>query len=179
MNRNKGFTLTEIVVVISLIGILAIVIVPKVLSISDKANDKGVLTQFKNIEENVRYHLLAKKELPNIESFMDLVSEDYIFTIKTAVIKKENNNYFLAIRTVSDFLTTYGEPLGMSYIIHYDKNSRDVLNGFYEPGDEVDTFVVNDIEGCKDILMKLPSKDVEAMILDCLYSNVPEVVFYK
>lgn len=179
MNKNKGFTLTEIVVVISLIGILAIVLIPKVLSISDKANDKSVLAQFKNIEENVRYHILSKKELPNIEDFIGLVSDDYIFTIKTAVIKKENGSYFLAIRTVSDFLTTYGEPLGVSYIINYDKDSADILNGFYGPGPDTDTFVVNDIEGCKDILMKLPSKDIEAIILDCIQSNVPEVVFYK
>lgn len=179
MNKNKGFTLTEIVVVISIIGILAMALVPKIMSISDKANDKGVLTQFKAIEENMRFHLLTKAELPNIESFFDLVSEDYIFSIDTVMINKENDNYFLAIRTVSDFLTTYNEPLGMSYIIYYDKVNNDFLNPYYQVGTEPNTFVVNDIEGCEDLLMNIPSKDIEAIVLDCLRSNVPEIVFYK
>ena len=42
MNRRKGFTLVELVVVIMILGILAAVAAPKFLNTSSKATDSGI-----------------------------------------------------------------------------------------------------------------------------------------
>jgi len=55
MNRKKdgGFTLIELMIVIAVIGILAVVLVPRMTSARDSAKNAGVTTNAKSIEAYV------------------------------------------------------------------------------------------------------------------------------
>ncbi|AET66663.1 prepilin-type N-terminal cleavage/methylation domain-containing protein [Desulfosporosinus orientis DSM 765] len=48
--KEDGFTLIELMIVIAVIGILAVVLVPKMSSIKDSAKATGVITNAKSIE---------------------------------------------------------------------------------------------------------------------------------
>ena len=51
-NNRKGFTLTELVIVIAVIAILAAVLIPTFTGIIGKANDSAVLQEARNVYTN-------------------------------------------------------------------------------------------------------------------------------
>lgn len=65
IKNNKGFTLTEIVVVIAIIGVLAVALVPKLNSFLGKADRVGAITDFQSSFANVvRAEVIEKGKLP-------------------------------------------------------------------------------------------------------------------
>lgn len=66
IKNNKGFTLTEIVVVIAIIGVLAVALVPKLNSFLGKADRVGAITDFQSSFANVvRAEMIEKDQLPS------------------------------------------------------------------------------------------------------------------
>ena len=51
--KDGGFTLIELMIVIAVIGILAVVMVPKMSGVKDSAKSTGVITNAKSIEAYV------------------------------------------------------------------------------------------------------------------------------
>lgn len=66
IKNNKGFTLTEIVVVIAIIGVLAVALVPKLNSFLGKADRVGAITDFQSSFANVvRAEVIEKGNIPS------------------------------------------------------------------------------------------------------------------
>jgi len=54
LNNRKGFTLVEMCIVLAMIGILAAIIIPNVISYREKAREEQTLIQMKsNIKQNI------------------------------------------------------------------------------------------------------------------------------
>lgn len=51
--KDSGFTLIELMIVIAIIGILAVVLVPKMSGVKDSAKSAGVITNAKSVEAYV------------------------------------------------------------------------------------------------------------------------------
>lgn len=49
-NKDDGFTLVELMIVIAVIGILAVVLVPRLGGVRDSAKEAGVITNAKSVE---------------------------------------------------------------------------------------------------------------------------------
>lgn len=177
MKNNKGFTLTEIVVVIAIIGVLAVALVPKISNFSDSAKDKGIVVEFESIKKNLDFYKITNKKLPNVSEFNTLLEGDYEFEIKSALIKEDedlsDNIKNLAIRTESTEMSIYNEPIGSTFVIKYN-TAEDDLFGKYDSGSGK-----VDLVGAKTYLESIESENVEVIILDSLASNVPEVIYFK
>ena len=52
--EKKGFTLTELLIVIVIIAVLAVALIPKISGYADKAKETGVVTDFRSIQTSVQ-----------------------------------------------------------------------------------------------------------------------------
>jgi general secretion pathway protein G len=71
---QRGFTLVEIMVVIVILGLLATIVVPNIMSASDEAKEGKALTDVKMIASSVRMYYAKHSRLP--ETLEDLVTKD-------------------------------------------------------------------------------------------------------
>ncbi|QGG49052.1 type II secretion system protein GspG [Heliorestis convoluta] len=65
LKDNKGFSLIELIIVVAVIGILLVVIVPKIGGVPIKAQMAGVKSDFLAIETVVKQYYLEYNRLPN------------------------------------------------------------------------------------------------------------------
>lgn len=63
LGNKKGFTLVELIVVIAIIGVLAVVLVPKLGGFGDKAKGAGALTEAKQVATAADSLLIEKGKL--------------------------------------------------------------------------------------------------------------------
>lgn len=73
-STERGFTLVEIMVVIVILGLLATLVVPNIMSASDEAKEGKALSDVKMIAEHVRSYYVKHSRLP--DSLEDLVTQD-------------------------------------------------------------------------------------------------------
>ena len=71
---ERGFTLVEIMVVIVILGLLATLVVPNIMSSSDEAKEGKAKSDVKMIAEAVRMYYVKNSRLP--DSLEDLVTKD-------------------------------------------------------------------------------------------------------
>lgn len=94
--KEKGFTLIEIAIVVTVIGILAGVILPRALHVKDDAVAKVKAVNIKNVQTAVDLYYLEKGSYPVSSGNVDftLLVPDYInekpegtYTIDNGVVK--------------------------------------------------------------------------------------------
>lgn len=71
--RYKGFTLLEILVILTLIGILMSFIAPQLLSHPDKARNLEVSAELKTIKNALHLYYLDHQEFPNVAAGLDIL----------------------------------------------------------------------------------------------------------
>jgi len=69
--RNKGFTLIEILVVVFIIGLLAAVVLPRLMGTTDEARVEQVKLQIRNIETALKLFKLHNGFYPSTEQGLD------------------------------------------------------------------------------------------------------------
>mgnify|MGYP000893702622 CR=1 FL=1 len=73
--KNKGFTLLEILVILTLIGILMSFIAPQLLSHPDKARKLEVSAELKTIKNALHLYYLDHQEFPVAASGLDILAK--------------------------------------------------------------------------------------------------------
>ena len=73
--KNKGFTLLEILVILTLIGILMSFIAPQLLSHPDKARKLEVSAELKTIKNALHMYYLDHQEFPVAASGLDVLAK--------------------------------------------------------------------------------------------------------
>lgn len=69
---NRGFTLIELIVVIAIIGILFVVLIPRINVAGDKAKEAGVKTDFRSYEMAVEQVMIEQSGLPRDGDEIDI-----------------------------------------------------------------------------------------------------------
>ena len=64
---EKGFTLIEIMVVITILAILAVLVVPKIVNRTDEARQVAAKTQIRNIEQGLQLYKIDNGVYPTTE----------------------------------------------------------------------------------------------------------------
>ena len=73
---DKGFTLIELIVVIAVLGVLATLIIPKVVGVKSEAETKAMEANEKIIRNALERYYLDHEKYP--EELEDLVEEGYL-----------------------------------------------------------------------------------------------------
>ena len=93
-NNRRGFTITELVIVIAVIAILAAVLIPTFSSMIKKANDSAVLQEAKNLHTSyigaVNY---ADGEAADTTALIKVVKGDDTYYVKVVKGVVENKVY--------------------------------------------------------------------------------------
>lgn len=71
LSKNEGFTLIEIMVVITILAILAVLVVPKIVGRTDEARRTATKVQIKNIEEALHLFKLDNGFYPSTEQGLE------------------------------------------------------------------------------------------------------------
>jgi len=71
MNKNKGFTLIEIMVVVVILGILAALVVPKIMSRPDEARILKVRQDLRTIEAALKLYKLDNYVYPSTDQGLE------------------------------------------------------------------------------------------------------------
>jgi len=72
---NRGFTLIELMVVVVILGILAGLIVPKIMSEPDKAKKLKARMQIEQLEQSLKLYYLDNGEYPTTEQGLNALVE--------------------------------------------------------------------------------------------------------
>ncbi len=71
MKRTQGFTLLEIMVVIVILGLLAGLVVPNVMSSLDEANTQKVVSDINAYESSLKQYYMDAKSYPTTDQGLD------------------------------------------------------------------------------------------------------------
>ena len=71
INQQAGFTLIEIMVVITILAILSVLVVPKLVGRTDEARRVAAKVQIKNVEEALQMYKLDNGVYPSTEQGLD------------------------------------------------------------------------------------------------------------
>lgn len=71
LSKDEGFTLIEIMVVITILAILAVLVVPKIVGRTDEARRTAAKVQIKNIEEGLHLFKLDNGFYPSTEQGLE------------------------------------------------------------------------------------------------------------
>ena len=71
MKRTQGFTLLEIMVVIVILGLLAGLVVPNVMSSLDEANTQKVVSDINAYETSLKQYFMDAKSYPTTDQGLD------------------------------------------------------------------------------------------------------------
>jgi len=80
MRKNEGFTLVELMIVISIIAILAVVLIPKVGSMKDAARDQGVATNMNSVRAYLELKINSRETTSRAETtrLIDLLDTEFV-----------------------------------------------------------------------------------------------------
>lgn len=74
-NRQSGFTLIEMMIVLLVIAVLLIITIPNVAKHHTKINEKGCSAFVKMVQSQVQAYRIDKNEIPSMQQ---LLTEEYI-----------------------------------------------------------------------------------------------------
>lgn len=146
MNDQRGFTLVEILMVVAIIGILAVVLAPKLGNVSNNSSVNAVETDFRTMKSGIQQHYIDNRDedltMERMSKYMDdSFEEDAASTpefLQFRTVHKEDpwgNPYFLYISNSGDryvMLHSYG-PNEMEDI-NGNIMGDDILYIFYPNG---------------------------------------------
>ncbi|ABZ82871.1 type ii secretory pathway protein [Heliomicrobium modesticaldum Ice1] len=93
MKEQKGFSLIELMIVVSIIGILFAVLVPRLGNSVDKAKIAGVKSDMRSFETAVRQYYIEKSELPTADKLAPSSGPKYLDADPTSVYDPWKGKY--------------------------------------------------------------------------------------
>ncbi|KAB2952746.1 prepilin-type N-terminal cleavage/methylation domain-containing protein [Heliorestis acidaminivorans] len=122
--NQQGFSLIELIVVVAVIGILIVVMIPKVGGAPDKAKLAGVKSDFLAIETAVRSHFLENSKLPKLDEINKSNLLDYELVAPSSTnngdsVYKDpwNQPYSYNFKTDKEVEVSSSGPIGYEHMI--------------------------------------------------------------
>jgi len=104
LRSREGFTLVELIVVVAILGILAVVLTPKVLGAIDNAKTNGAQATGKALQLGMERYLIAKNSYPAEGSGADQIDTfDDLDTVLSGYVNLKDADF---VATAFDYAPT-------------------------------------------------------------------------
>ena len=160
MNKNKGFTLTELLAVIAILTVLSLIVIPIVNDQVNISKQKTFETSIDSLKRAVLYYM-DQKELKG-------ENNEYIYNIDVEELK------------MSNIETLKGQVIVTKTETGYDIKYNGITNGqftYYGDSENGTTYKENDIKKDKDI--NSSDSKVFENVDPILISNNEDIAFVK
>ena len=125
MSRKNGFTLVELVVVVLILGILAAIAAPKIITNTGDAEDSGIAQTLSNIRDAIELYRAENGVYPPNAASNDLHTEldDYLRGSNFPKVKVGAQNSSDVVNDVTPPVTSTGGAEGWVY----NPNTGDII----------------------------------------------------
>ena len=132
-NLKKGFTLIELMIVISIISLISAIVIPKYSNVTSEAKVANVQANLSNLNTAIEMYKLKNEEYPYLEGSQDNLGEFSNYYSKS---KMPDTPYFESGTENNDVSSERNDDGGWLYLIDEGEIYADLPNGAYT-GDAV------------------------------------------
>jgi prepilin-type N-terminal cleavage/methylation domain-containing protein len=94
LSYNNGFTLIEILIIITVLGVLVGIVLPRLSGITDDARDEGLRTTAVFVKNSIELHLAEINQMPNSDDeTFDFTNSSIDFSLSDSYEVEGLNSY--------------------------------------------------------------------------------------
>lgn len=167
--RGRGFTLTEILVAVTIVGLLAVIVVPVVLGRLDDSRAEAIATEMTNLQTGLKLFNRDVGRYPSRLDYLNVLPGSGVVDACGAAISAQNQAKFRGpyISRTIEMINLAGPPVNTRYILATGDSVESVLTR---------TTITNPVSGAVQQVLQIRVFGPEQDITETVDKNVDGLI---